>query len=69
MGYERYKWESYTDWINRIQAGVSKNIEIEPLFDMLDLHYELRFNPGGFQKNSQDCLADLVEKWLEKNIS
>lgn len=67
MGYERYKGETFSDWLMRIKTGMPHDIEIEPLYAMLDIHYRLRFDPKGRGIKQQGQLLYLVEKWLGKN--
>ncbi len=62
-GCPRRPHEPLSEWIER--AGRScGGLPIEPLRELLELHYRYRFDPEGLDERGRDALAAGVAQWL-----
>ena len=65
LGFSRYPYETFSNWIRRIEKVKPPAISTDPLHDMLALHYRCRYDPCGISPAEKSALASGVSSWLE----
>lgn len=66
-GIPRRVHESLGEWMNRLEIAGQPGIVIEPLRDIINLHYVYRFDPRGISDEQRRQLKTKVNGWLAKN--
>ncbi|MBW2193409.1 MAG: transglutaminase domain-containing protein [Deltaproteobacteria bacterium] len=66
-GFVRYPHETFSSWLKRIEEMRSASFSTDDLQNILDLHYQYRFDPDGISSSQKSMLASGVENWLEKH--
>ena len=63
-GHARYSHEPLRAWLTRLAR---EHIAVEPLAELLRLHYRYRFDPEGLSANERAALRARVQDWLQAN--
>ncbi|MFC1516915.1 transglutaminase family protein, partial [Thermodesulfobacteriota bacterium] len=66
-GFVRYPHETISNWLKRIEETPAFSFSTVDLQDILDLHYQYRFDPNGINSAEKSMLESGVETWLEKH--
>jgi len=61
-GFERHRGESFSQWLSRLKPLIPGLVD--PLSDLLALHYRHRFDPPGLSKSEREALKAEVDRWL-----
>jgi hypothetical protein len=61
----RQTGEPLADWLTRALADASLARQREPLHQLLQLHYRLRFDPAGLSTAEREQLAREVKAQME----
>jgi len=64
LGLVRHDGESLYDWLQRLE--VREEIQPELLRQIVNLHYQYRFDPNGLSENDRIRLGKLVKAWLRE---
>jgi hypothetical protein len=64
LGFERGQGETVYDFVNRTGSNGIKGVELEPLKEILALHYRYRFDPQGLSSAERQALRVSVQTWL-----
>jgi hypothetical protein len=64
LGFAREPWETFTEWIERLNRNASILCSSDTLKTVLNLHYRYRFDPQGLSPDERNHLRDLARAWL-----
>jgi hypothetical protein len=64
LGFERGQGETVYDFVKRTGSNAVKAVDLEPLKEILALHYRYRFDPQGLSSVERRALSVNVQNWL-----
>jgi hypothetical protein len=64
LGFERGQGETISNFLNRHGNNAVNGVNLEPLAEILALHYRYRFDPEGLLPVERQALRVNVQNWL-----
>ena len=66
LGYERYSWETFNKWLERIRTSNAFEYNSEQLDELVTLHYKERFGEGELGSDEKERFDQYVVKILDQ---
>jgi hypothetical protein len=64
LGFERGQGETISNFLNRTGSNAVNGVDVEPVVEILALHYRYRFDPEGLSPVERQALRVNVQNWL-----
>ena len=67
IGLERDRFETWHDWLIRLQNNLENLPTLDELEPIVEIHYRYRFDPNGISPQQRAKLKSACNAWLEKH--
>lgn len=66
LGFPRDPAEAPARWLRRLETSAPPGVRVEPLHEIVRLHYRHRFDPRGLPEAERDALRRSAETWIRE---